>query len=229
MIHQSGCYEILNTVNGKRYIGSAVKFVQRWDQHRSHLRKGVHHSRVLQRAWNKYGESAFKFLPILTCAKSMLLFYEQQLLDKVKPEYNASPTAGSSLGVKRTPEQCKANGDRLRGTTRPPEHCAAISAGQLGRKQSPEWCANISKGRTGTKQSPAHRAANAEARRGNKNASGKRTAAQCATITAAVQASYARRVAKGPLTWSPARRAAHNERVRLGIRYKQRIKKQEAS
>lgn len=99
-----GIYEILNTVNGKRYIGSAVRLKSRWGAHLCDLRKGAHHSSKLQRAWDKYGEGAFKFLPILTCQKSMLLFYEQQLLDKAKPEYNICKIAGSNLGVKRTAE-----------------------------------------------------------------------------------------------------------------------------
>lgn len=67
MENQSGIYEIVNTVNGKRYIGSAKKFKIRWSKHVSALRLCKHHSRHLQAAWNKYGEAAFKFLPILTC------------------------------------------------------------------------------------------------------------------------------------------------------------------
>lgn len=30
LLNQSGIYEILNTVNGKRYIGSAKNFSKRW-------------------------------------------------------------------------------------------------------------------------------------------------------------------------------------------------------
>ena len=95
MASQSGIYEILNTANGKRYIGQAVNFAKRWKKHLTELRGGRHHSRHLQSAWNKHGETTFRFLPILTCAKSMLSFYEQQLLDKAKPEYNIQPIAGS--------------------------------------------------------------------------------------------------------------------------------------
>ena len=102
MENQSGIYEIINTANGKRYIGSAKNFNRRWRQHRRELQSQRHGNQKLQRAWAKYGEEAFKFLPILTCQPSMLLFYEQQLLDKVKPEYNIavdahSPTRGRKL------------------------------------------------------------------------------------------------------------------------------------
>lgn len=183
MAAQSGVYEIVNTVNGKRYIGSAVSFKKRWGVHRHALRHSAHHSSKLQRAWNKYGEDAFKFLPILTCQPSMLLFYEQQLLDKVKPEYNILPVAGSSLGSKRTPEQCAA----LRGNTYAVgnknaaglkwtaaqyaaaarrvgvplsgAHKAAIGAGNVGRTATAETRAKLSAFRTG-KPNPAVSKAN---------------------------------------------------------------------
>ena len=88
MLNQSGIYEILNTVNGKRYIGSAVYIVGRFARHRMHLRRGTHHSVHLQRAWNKHGEEAFEFRPILFCTKDMLLYYEQLAIDAFKPLYN---------------------------------------------------------------------------------------------------------------------------------------------
>lgn len=169
----SGIYEIVNTVNGKRYIGSSVNLRKRRGEHWRDLRLGKHHSSKLQRAWNKYGEASFKFLPILTCAKSMLLFYEQQLLDKVKPEYNILPRAGSSLGSKRTPEQCAAlvgnkravgnkNAAGLKwtpaqyaaatrrvGVPLSEAHRAAIGAGNVGRAVSAETRAVLSAARKG--------------------------------------------------------------------------------
>lgn len=49
----SGIYEIVNTINGKRYVGSAVSLKRRWVDHRRDLRAGKHHSRHLQNAWAK--------------------------------------------------------------------------------------------------------------------------------------------------------------------------------
>lgn len=54
-------YQITNMVNGKFYIGSAVSFPRRVWAHKNELRKGVHHNKHLQAAWNKYGEDAFVF------------------------------------------------------------------------------------------------------------------------------------------------------------------------
>lgn len=56
-----GIYKIINTHNGKFYVGSAVKFERRFAMHRWQLRKGTHVNAHLQRAWNKYGEAAFVF------------------------------------------------------------------------------------------------------------------------------------------------------------------------
>lgn len=203
-MRHSGCYEILNTANGKRYIGSAVNIGKRLKEHLNSLKRSDHHSVVLQCAWDKYGEAAFKFLPILTCAKSMLLFYEQQLFDKAKPEYNILPLAGSSLGSKRTPEQCARNGELKRGNKnalgqkRTPEQCENIAAGRRGKKLSVTHRANISKGGRGKPKPKAWKAARAKVMKGNKfNLGKKRTPEQCANISAGLRRAWARRKAKG--------------------------------
>jgi hypothetical protein len=58
---KSGIYQILNTVNGKRYIGQSINISRRWAEHLDLLTKGLHHSSKLQREWNQYGEVKFKF------------------------------------------------------------------------------------------------------------------------------------------------------------------------
>lgn len=54
-------YKIINTVNGKFYVGSTTNTSERFRVHRNRLRKGRHHSQHLQAAWNKYGEKIFVF------------------------------------------------------------------------------------------------------------------------------------------------------------------------
>lgn len=49
-------YTIINIKNGKRYVGSTRLFEERKYYHLYLLRKGSHHSKILQRAYNKYGE-----------------------------------------------------------------------------------------------------------------------------------------------------------------------------
>ena len=59
-----GIYKIINVLNNKFYVGSAVDFTKRKDQHWYRLRKGNHVNKHLQAAWNKYGEKAFIFAVI---------------------------------------------------------------------------------------------------------------------------------------------------------------------
>jgi group I intron endonuclease len=98
-----GIYEIVNAVNGKRYIGSTSKKT-RWQEHRRLLRRSKHHSPMLQSAWNRYGEGAFTFRLLEECSLSDLIIREQHYLDTLKPEYNVSKTAGSPRGVKKSQE-----------------------------------------------------------------------------------------------------------------------------
>jgi group I intron endonuclease len=99
-----GIYEILNTVNGKRYVGSAARFEKRFAVHVHHLRKGNHHSKYLQAAWNKHGEAAFQFKRLLLCSQANAVFFEQRAMDVLNPEYNIARVAGSCLGTRRSPE-----------------------------------------------------------------------------------------------------------------------------
>lgn len=59
-----GIYKIINVVNNKFYVGSAVNFSRRKTRHFSELRTGKHNNRYLQAAWNKHGEAAFVFVVV---------------------------------------------------------------------------------------------------------------------------------------------------------------------
>jgi group I intron endonuclease len=140
----TGIYEIKNTANGKRYVGSAIDFQTRFRTHLNNLRKNKHSNRHLQFAWNKYGEQSFVFNVILYCSPRNLLFYEQRALDVYNTLYNLAPTAGSQLGVHFSDEG-KANISKAKkgkSITKPPprsdEHRAAISKALKGKKLSEE-------------------------------------------------------------------------------------------
>lgn len=47
---KSGIYKIINVVNNKLYIGSAVNISGRFSTHKNQLKNEKHHSIVLQRA-----------------------------------------------------------------------------------------------------------------------------------------------------------------------------------
>jgi group I intron endonuclease len=59
-----GIYKIINTINNKFYVGSAVKLSRRRARHFSELRNGKHNNKHLQAAWDKYGEQAFVFVVV---------------------------------------------------------------------------------------------------------------------------------------------------------------------
>jgi len=92
--------------NDAIYMGSAVVIRLRWAGHRHTLRRGIHPSKHLQHAWNKYGPNAFTFSVIeVVERKEDLIATEQRWLDWLFAAvardriYNTATTAGSLLGI----------------------------------------------------------------------------------------------------------------------------------
>jgi group I intron endonuclease len=100
-----GIYTIHNTITGDQYIGSAKNFYSRKKKHLQQLKNNKHHSIVLQRAWNKYGENKFKFFLLENVNDiNELIKKEQWWIDNTNSVYNICKIAGSSLGIKRSKE-----------------------------------------------------------------------------------------------------------------------------
>ncbi len=191
---QGGIYEIVNTKNGKRYIGSSVNTAVRWRSHRHQLITGKHHSPKLQAAWNKNGEAAFNFRVMLVCQRSQLLFQEQRCIHGFRPEYNIYMVAGSPRRTEWTDDRRAAQSVAMRGNNYALgvrfsfESRAKLSAAHLGKKFTPEHLSNHTKAKIGRKKSPCSAEAKANmsmARMGNKNALGyKHTAKARANMAA---------------------------------------------
>lgn len=82
MDKKSCIYKIINRINNKIYIGSTYNIVKRKNIHIYLLKNNKHHSILLQRAFNKYGESNFKFEILETVEdRSKLIEREQYYLD----------------------------------------------------------------------------------------------------------------------------------------------------
>lgn len=139
----SGIYEIVNVTSGKRYIGSAKSFARRWGVHRCRLRKGTHHSAYLQNAWNKYGEGSFEFRVLIFCEVEDLVAVEQEAIDTLRPDYNMSPTAGSTIGVEFSPERRAKISAANKGRKRDPALVEATASKLRGRKLSAERVAHL--------------------------------------------------------------------------------------
>lgn len=126
-------YAIRNRVNGHAYIGSTKGYKSRWHSHRSSLRRKTHHSFVLQRAWDKYGEDAFEFKVLLVCPLELRVFYEAKLM------------ALETYNVLRTPRESGVRG----GWTHSEEFKAKMSTLHKGKKLSEEHRRKISVAATG--------------------------------------------------------------------------------
>ena len=111
----SGIYKITNTTNNKVYVGSTKDYLSRKRCHLCQLRKGKHHSKYLQRSYNKYGEENFKFELIIPCPVRYLVKMEQWFFNELKPEYNILPIAGTNLGKIVTQETRIKISNTLRG------------------------------------------------------------------------------------------------------------------
>jgi len=166
----SGIYSITNTVNGHRYVGSAVDVSARWGQHRRLLYLGSHHSQHLQRAWDKHGAGAFVFEVLDEWGgPESLISQEQWWINMLQPEYNTCHVANSCLGIRRSVEtRAKMSAgsmgnQRWLGRKHTPETRAKMSAVQIG-KHRPHACptietrASISAGLMGHVISPETRA-----------------------------------------------------------------------
>lgn len=186
----SGVYCFTNTRNGKKYVGSAAASVHgRKTNHLAMLRNNVHHSIHFQRAWNKYGEAAFKWRIIEQCAPECCVTREQFWIDKLKSAnpkygYNRNPKASSSLGVKRSDETKAKIAAANRGRKASPETRAKMSANswQKGRPMSekcraalntPEVRKRMAEASRGRKFTPEQRAAISVRMVGNTNSSGR--------------------------------------------------------
>ncbi len=116
----SGIYEIKNTLNNHRYIGSSVDIKNRWSFHKYCLKRDKHHSSYLQNAWNKYGKKHFEFNILEVCEpiKDTILAIEQKYLD-LKPEYNILCTARGRYGFKVSDETIKVLREKNLGENNP--------------------------------------------------------------------------------------------------------------
>lgn len=162
-------YGILNLINGKIYIGSAVNTNTRFNTHKSKLNLNKHPNKHLQGAWNEYGVFAFDFLILEHVIwKSDLLEREEywiNLTNCCDPScgYNKRKIPNSNLGLKLGPaseerkaklskihkgriiseEQREKIRNTLTGFKHSEETKAKVSAAGMGRKFSKDRNAKI--------------------------------------------------------------------------------------
>jgi group I intron endonuclease len=156
--NKSGIYCFTNLVNGKRYIGQAIKLIQRKSEHLSRLRLERHPNIHLQRAFLKHKESSFEFSILEYCEQHNLTNREQYWMDFYKPTgtYNFCPSAGSSAG-KKVSQELKDYFSLIRKgriSERQRQHCLDMAQANKGKKLTPEHIVNLRAAKTGTKMPP---------------------------------------------------------------------------
>lgn len=82
-------YKVINVINNKFYIGSAVKFSRRKASHLRMLKDGNHSNKHLQAAWNKYGPEAFVIVVVEEVSEdaNILEIENKWLKDHVGKDY----------------------------------------------------------------------------------------------------------------------------------------------
>lgn len=142
----SGVYKITCTANGKIYIGSANNLRRRWYEHRHDLKRRKHRNAHLQRAWDQYGESSFKFEIVELVMPWSLIDRENHWLEMLRP---FDHTIGFNIGKRAE--------SGMSGRHHSPETRAKISAINAGRKLPPEQVENSALAHKGGKRSPETR------------------------------------------------------------------------
>ena len=146
-------YIIKCATSGKNYYGSTSNFKKRVTQHKYLLLRNRHHSAHLQKAWNKYGETAFEFsiLKVFECAEMMLLAEKALLETYFKNAYNISTEVNKAhmLGRHHSEETKQKLREMFTGKQVPEETKIKIRAARAkqimlkGRKCTPETIAKI--------------------------------------------------------------------------------------
>lgn len=141
-------YQIRNVVDGRIYVGSTTSFRHRRYNHVNSLRRGVHHCRPLQIAFDTNGEVSFVF-EILEAVPNVELLTEREAYWmaatgclRAGVGYNVALEPGASLRGRKFP------GRILSAETR-----AKIGNAHRGRKVSDETRAKMSAAATGRKMS----------------------------------------------------------------------------
>lgn len=151
----SGIYIIINIFDLKFYIGYALKFETRWNDHSNLLEKNKHDNPYLQNAYNKYGNESFGFSVLeLVENPELLPIKEKEYLDIFFDNqeicYNICREGNSRIGIPHTEETKKKISATLTGKPFSKKHKENISKAHLGKIHSKEQNENYGNSRAKT-------------------------------------------------------------------------------
>lgn len=138
---KSGIYRILNIIDGKFYIGSAIDIKRRWRQHKHELKNEKHANSYLQNAWSKHGEASFQFIVLEYTEIDKLKDCEQSWLDNTNCSdrevgYNISSIAANITGYKHTEASKELTRQANLGKLKSKTHRANIG---IGHRKLDKW------------------------------------------------------------------------------------------
>jgi group I intron endonuclease len=154
-----GIYKIINVINNKFYVGSAVDLKRRKTRHFSELRTGKHNNRHLQAAWIKYGEQSFVFVVVeelpddadLLAAENIWLkehvgkdYCYNLGVDATAPMMGLGGELSPTWGYKHTDEAKAVIAAASKGRTQDIETIRRKTAHLIGKPKSAEVRAKIS-------------------------------------------------------------------------------------
>lgn len=177
----SGVYRIVNTSNGKFYLGSTIDFERRWNEHRCGLRANKHINIRLQNSWNKHGERCFDFEVLKQCDPKNILQEEQHYLNELNPwkqsvGYNIGRSALGGDNLTNHPDRLNivkklSSWSKSMWARRTPEEREEFSKNRSGDK-NPNWKGGVSKKNCegcGKEIFPYHRFCSKCSKIGNRN------------------------------------------------------------
>ena len=88
-----GVYKITCRNNNQFYIGSSIDIHDRWLHHLSDLRRGIHHSILLQQNYNEFGEDSLIFEVLHEIDKNnveLLRMEEYYYIEELHPTFNSA-------------------------------------------------------------------------------------------------------------------------------------------
>jgi len=157
----TGIYEI-RWMGLKSYIGSSKDVKSRMLEHLRTLKRNKHHSKRLQRSWNKYGPSGFAFRVVEECDYEQLYTREQYWIEQTgaaerSTGYNMLPNAGTVSGHTASQETRDKMSIARRGVLRGPASEIAkkkMSEAKRGKKLSESHVESMRRAATGRKHTP---------------------------------------------------------------------------
>ena len=144
-----GVYGIRHNDSGRIYIGSSKNVRSRLNHHLAALLLKKHHSRHLQKAWDKYGQSTFSVVLLEKGLSEKILIEKEQFwidhFNSYKKGFNAKPRANSFLGLKWTESQKNKIRGYRRGTWTASSHIKASETLKRLHAENPDWRKNAQK------------------------------------------------------------------------------------